>query len=80
MPGWDTPAMDAVKLTVVDDEMEAEMLCGQLRTHELRAAIARRTSREQSAPKAPASRSRVRPGVLVHQPELEAARKLLRRR
>jgi hypothetical protein len=72
--------MDAVKLTVVGDEMEAEMLCGLLRTHGI-ACSYRKTDVAGAIGAESAGFAIAGPTeVLVHQPDLEAARKLLPRR
>jgi hypothetical protein len=70
--------MDAVKLTVVGDEMEAEMPCGFLRTHGI-ACSYRKTDVAGAIGAESGGFAIAGPtGILVHQPDLEAARKLQR--
>jgi hypothetical protein len=72
--------MDAVKLTVVGDEMEAEMPCGLPRTHGI-ACSYRKTNVAGAIGAETGGFAIAGPTeVLVHQGDLEAARKLLRRR
>jgi hypothetical protein len=69
--------MDAVKLTVVGNEMEAEMLCGLLRSHGI--ACNHRKSDSAAAISAESGGFAMAgpTEVLVHEHDLEAARRLL---
>lgn len=71
--------MDAVTLTVVGDEMEAEALCGLLRTHGIECSY-RRTDVSAGVGTFGGGFAMAGPtAVLVHEHDLAAARKLLRR-
>ena len=72
--------MDAVTLTVVGDEMEAEALCGLLRVNGIECAY-RRSDMSAGAGTFGGGFAMAGPTeVLVHKGDLDAARKLLRRR
>jgi hypothetical protein len=71
--------VDAVTLTVVGDEMEAEALCGLLRTNGIECTY-RRSDMSAGAGTFGGGFAMAGPTeVLVHKGDLEAARKLLPR-
>ena len=75
----DPSGTPAVKLTVVGDEMEAEMLCGLLRSQGI--ACSHRKTNVAGAIAAESGGFAIAgpTEVLVHQSDLEAARELLQR-
>jgi hypothetical protein len=79
MPRKAQPDMDAVTLTVVGDEMEAEALCGLLRTHGIECAY-RRTNVSAGVGTYGGGFAIASPTeVLVHAHDADQARKLLPR-
>ena len=69
--------MSAVTLTVVGDEMEAEIVCGMLRTNAIKCAY-RRTNMSAGAGTYGGGFAIAGPTeVLVDEDDLDAARKLL---
>lgn len=72
--------MDAVKLTVVGNEMEAEMLCGLLRSNGIECTY-RKTDTAAAISAESGGFAMAGPTeVLVHEHDLEVARRLLDRR
>lgn len=79
MPRKAEPGMDAVTLTVVSDEMEAEALCGLLRTNGI-ACTHRTTNLSAGAAAYGGGWAIAGPTeVLVHAHDVAQARKLLPR-
>jgi len=77
--GYSWVQMDAVKLTLVGNEMDAEMLCGLLRSHGI--ACNHRKSDSAAAISAESGGFAIAgpTEVLVHESYLDAARGLLKR-
>jgi hypothetical protein len=72
--------LDGVTLTVVRDEMEAEMLCGLLRSNGISCTY-RKTNTAAAISAESGGFAMAGPTeVLVHEPDLDAARRLLARR
>jgi Putative prokaryotic signal transducing protein len=72
--------MDDVRLTVVRDEMEAEMLCGLLRTHGIECSYGKADSAAAISAETGGWAMAGPTAVFVHGHDLNAARKLLKRR
>jgi Putative prokaryotic signal transducing protein len=71
--------MDAVKLTLVRNEMEAEMLCGLLRTHGIACSYRKTDVAGAIGAESGGFAIAGQTEVLVHQHDLDVARKLLPR-
>jgi len=72
--------MDGVRLTVVRDEMEAEMLCGLLRTSGIECTYRKTNSAAAISAETGGFAMAGPTAVFVHENDLDAARALLRSR
>jgi hypothetical protein len=71
--------MDAVKLTVVGDEMEAEMLCGLLRSNGVECSYRKTDTAAAISAESGGFAIAGPTEILVHAHDLDAARRLLER-
>lgn len=79
-PSYARGEMDAVTLTVVRDEMEAEMLCGLLRSNGIECTYRKSNTAAAISSESGGFAMAGPTEVLVHEPDLDAARRLLERR